>query len=75
MIAADRDAQNGERCIIERNNKLFIVEKKIYVQDGIKKSDYVSLMNSNFIVPSTEIDDKLGYIVGFLNEDGTWGVR
>lgn len=75
LIAADRDAQHGERCIIERHNKLFIVEKKIYVQDGIKRSDYVSLMNSNFVVPATEIDDKLGYIVGFLNEDGTWGIR
>lgn len=75
LIAADREAHNGERCVIERNNNLFIVEKKIYIKDGIKKSDYVSLMNSNFIVPAEEIDDKLGYIVGFLNEDGSWGIR
>lgn len=75
LIAADREAHNGERCVIERNNNLFIVEKKIYIQDGVKKSDYVSLMNSNFIVPATEIDDKLGYIVGSLNEDGSWGIR
>lgn len=75
LIAADREAHNGERCVIERNNNLFIVEKKIYIQNGVKRSDYVSLMNSNFIVPETEIDDKLGYIVGFLNEDGSWGVR
>lgn len=75
LIAADREAHNGERCVIERNNNLFIVEKKIYIKDGIKKSDYVSLMNSNYIVPATEIDDKLGYIVGFLNEDGSWGIR
>lgn len=75
LIAADREAHNGERCVIERNNNLFIVEKKIYIQDGIKKSDYVSLMNSNFVVPSTEIDDKLGYVIGFLNPDGSWGIR
>ena len=75
LIAADREAQNGERCVIERNNNLFIVEKKIYIKNGAKRSDYVSLMNSSFIVPDTEIDDKLGYIVGFLNEDGSWGIR
>lgn len=75
LIAADREAHNGERCVIERNNHLFIVEKKIYLKDGEKRSDYVSLMNSKFTVPDTEIDYKLGYIVGHLNEDGTWGVR
>lgn len=75
LIAADREAHNGERCVIEINNKLFIVEKKIYLKDGVKRSEYVSLMNSRFTVPDTEIDYKLGYIVGFLNEDGTWGVR
>ena len=75
LIAADRDAQNGERCVIVKNNNLFIVEKKIYIKDGVKKSDYVSLINSNIVVPSTEIDYKLGYIVGFINPDGSWGIR
>ena len=75
LIAADREAHNGERCVIERNNNLFIVEKKIYIKDGVKRSEYVSLMNSRFTVPDSEIDDKLGYIVGFLNNDSSWGIR
>lgn len=75
LIAADREAQSGERCVIEKNNNLFIVEKKTYFKDGVKRSDYVSLMNSRFIIPETEIDEKLGYIAGFLNEDGSWGIR
>ena len=75
LIASDREAHNGERCVIKRNNNLFIVEKKMYIKDGEKRSEYVSLMNSDFNVPDTEIDDKLGYIVGFLNADGTWGIR
>lgn len=76
LLAADRDAMNGERCVIEMNNNLFIVEKKIYVKDGVKTSEYVSLMNGRFAVPATNIDYKIGYVVGFLNaEDGTWGVR
>ena len=75
LIAADREAHNGERCVIERNNNLFIVEKKIYIKDGVKRSEYVSLMNSRFTVPDSEIDDKLGYIVGFLNNDSSWGYK
>jgi hypothetical protein len=76
LLAADREAQHGERCVIERNNHLFIVEKRMYIKNGVKISEYVSLMNGRFTVPATEIDYKLGYIVGFLNsEDGTWGIR
>lgn len=75
LLASDREAHHGERCVIEIKNNLFIVEKRIYIKDGAKISEYVSLMNSRFTVPVTEIDYKLGYVVGFLNSDGTWGVR
>ena len=75
LLASDREAHNGERCVIERKNNLFIVEKKIYIKDGVKRSEYVSLMNSRFIVPDTERYAKLCDIVGFLNPDGTWGIR
>jgi hypothetical protein len=76
LIAADREAHHGERCVIEMNNNLFIVEKRTVVKNGVKMSEYVSLMNGRFTVPATEIDYKIGYIVGFLNaQDGTWGVR
>jgi hypothetical protein len=76
LLAADREAHHGERCVIEMNNNLFIVEKRIHIKNGVKTSEYVSLMNGRFTVPATEIDYKIGYIVGFLNsDDGTWGVR
>ena len=76
LIAADREASHGERCVIEMNNNLFIVEKRNHIKNGVKTSEYVSLMNGRFTVPATEIDFKIGYIVGFLNaEDGSWGVR
>lgn len=76
LIAADREAHHGERCVIEIKNNLFIVEKRIYIKDGKKISEYVSLMNGRFTVPATEIDYKIGYIVGFLNaQDGSWGIR
>ena len=76
LIAADREAHHGERCVIEMGNHLYIVEKRNHIKNGVKTSEYVSLMNGRFTVPATEIDYKLGYIAGFLNaEDGTWGVR
>lgn len=75
LLASDREAHNGERCVIEIKNNLFIVEKKIHIENGVKKNEYVSLMNSRFTVPDTEIDAKLGYVVGFLNPDMSWGVR
>ena len=76
LIAADREASHGERCVIEMNNNLFIVEKRNHIKNGVKTSEYVSLMNGRFAVPSENIDYKLAYIVGFLNaEDGTLGVR
>ena len=75
LLASDREAHNGERCVIEIKNNLFIVEKKIHIENGVKKNEYVSLMNSRFTVPDTEIDAKLGYVVGFLNPDHSWGIR
>lgn len=76
LIAADREAHHGERCVIEMGNNLCIVEKKIHIKNGIKTSEYVSLMNGRFTVPATDIDYKIGYIVGFLNaDDNSWGIR
>ena len=76
LIAADREAQHGERCVIEIKNNLLIVEKKVHIKNGVKVNEYVSLMNGRFTVPANDIDYKIGYIVGFLNaQDGSWGIR
>lgn len=75
LISADRDAMHGEKCLIERNSKLFLVEKRIYIKDGVKRNEYVSLMNNRFRISDVEIDEMIGYVVGFLNSDGTWGVK
>ena len=32
-------------------------------------------MGSNLEILPSDIDDKLGYVVGFLNSDESWGVR
>ena len=75
LVAADRDAVNGERCVVTHNGRIFIVEKRSYIDGGIKKWKYVALMNDKIEIKATDIDDKVGYIIGFMNPDGSWGRR
>lgn len=69
LISADRLAQKGERCVITSNGSIHIVEKMY----GDNK--YRSIIGKQSFFPSEEISDKIGYVVGFLNVDGTWGIR
>lgn len=75
LIAADREALDGERCVVTHEERIFIVTKKSYIEDGKKKWKYVALMNNKIVIPANEIDEKLGYVVGFMNPDGSWGRR
>lgn len=75
LVAADREGVNGERCVVTHNGKIYLVEKRSYIKDGKKQYKYVALLNDAFVVTENDIDDKVGYIVGFLNPDGSWGTR
>ncbi len=75
LVAADREGLNGERCVVTHNGKIYLVEKRSYIKDGKKHYKYVALLNDDFVVSENDIDDKVGYIVGFLNPDGSWGTR
>ena len=75
LLAADRDGLHGEKCVISYKGNFFIVIKQFYMEDGQRKIKYVSLINQKTEVFPHEIDDKLGYIVGYLNPDGSWGIR
>lgn len=75
LIASDREAADGERCVVVNNGRLFIVTKRSYIEDGKKKWKYVALMNEKIFMPAKSVDEKLGYIIGFLNPDGSWGIR
>lgn len=68
LIASDRNAEKGERCVVTSNGGIYIVEK------SRKENEYISLV-SRIKIPDTKIDDNIGYIVGFLNPDLTWGIR
>jgi len=75
LLAADRDGLNGERCLVSYKGNYFFAVKRSFIENGVKKWKYVSLLENKIEILRSEIDDKLGYIVGFLNPDGTWGVR
>lgn len=75
LLASDREALNGERCVVVNKGRLFIVTKRSYIENGVKKWKYVALMNENIVMPAKSVDEKLGYIIGFLNPDGSWGIR
>ncbi len=76
LLAADRDGNNNERCVISQGGNFYICIKKIETVNGKKNISYISLMDGkNKMFNYNEIDDKIGYVVGFLFPDGTWGER
>lgn len=46
----------------------------MYIKDGQKKWKYMSLFTDREFLKE-DIDDKLGYVVGYLNPDRSWGIR
>lgn len=76
LLGADRDGINNEKCVISHGGNLYICIKRIEIVDGKKEVSYLSLMNGkNVMFKYDEIDDKIGYVIGFLYPDKTWGMR
>lgn len=76
LLAADRDGANGETCVVSQGGNYYIVRKKIAFDNGIKQIKYISIIdNKSVLFTGGEIDDKIGYVIGFLNPDGSWGKR
>lgn len=75
LLAADRDGQHNERCVIIYRGNFFLARKIFYIENGQKKFKYVSLIDGKNEILPHDIDDKLGYVVGYLNPDASWGIR
>lgn len=76
LLGADRDGRNNEKCVVVYNGNLYICIKRIEFINGVKEVKYLSLMDGkNVLFRREEIDDKMGYVIGFLYPDGTWGER
>ena len=43
--------------------------------NGKKETNYIAITNKKKMFSYDEIDDRFGYVVGFLNPDGSWGER
>lgn len=74
LLGVDRDGEDGEVCLISHNGEYYIVRKKrIITPDGRKIWKYFSLFTEKEFLK--EDVDKLGYVIGFLNPDRSWGIR
>ena len=75
LLATDRAAANNEKCVLTYRGHIFIGTKKFYIEDGVKKFKYASLIDSSRDVLPSDVEEKYGYVVGFLNSDSSWGIR
>ena len=75
LLAADRDGQHNEKCVVCYKGHFFLCRKIFYIDNGQKKFKYVSLIGGKSEILPSDIDEKIGYVVGYLNPDGSWGVR
>ena len=74
LLAVDRDGQNDEICVISHGGEYYIVRKKSFFDNGIKRWKYISLFTEVEFLKE-DIEDKLGYVIGFLYPDRSWGER
>lgn len=63
LLASDREAYDGELCVILYYGKIFITRKSIKLVDGKNEVSYVGLLDPHFKVSENEIDSKIGYVV------------
>lgn len=76
LLGANRDGLNNEKCVVVRDGNMYICIKRIEIINGKRIAKYISLIDGkNVLFTSDEIDEKLGYVIGFLYPDGTWGIR
>lgn len=71
LIANDREPMFNEDSVIMLDGFMVIAKRK--VEDGIAK--YYSIRDGKFRVLESEVDEVIGYIVGFLNSDLTFRSR
>lgn len=75
LLGFDREGDNNETCVISSHGYIYICIKKIQIVNGKKETNYISLANNKKIFSWEEIDDRFGYVVGFLHPDGSLGIR
>ena len=51
------------------------MRKDVIIRNGKKIEIFTSIIDDSAVIPDNKIDDRIGYVVGFLNPDHTIGVR
>ena len=75
ILGAHREGLNGEKCVVSKDGNLYICKKNILTIDGKRITNYHSVINGKLLFNYSDIDDRVGYVIGFLNPDGSWGIR
>lgn len=83
LLGFDREGENNEMCVISSGGNLYFCIKKIQFVNGKKEVNYVAITNKQKIFSYDEIDDRFGYVVGWLEPDNpdneettySWGER
>lgn len=75
LLGFDREGENNEMCVISSQGNLYICIKKIQFVNGKKEINYIAITNKKKVFSYDEIDDRFGYVVGWLDPDGEWGER
>lgn len=82
LLGFDREGENNEMCVISSGGNIYFCIKKIQFVNGKKEVNYVAITNKQKIFSFDEIDDRFGYVVGWLEPDSededttySWGER
>lgn len=75
LLGAHREGFNNEKCVVSKDGNLYICTKKIKIENGIRKINYFSIINGKQLFNYEDIDDRIGYLIGFLEPDGELGIR
>ena len=75
LLGFDREGENNEMCVISSQGNIYICIKKIQIINGKKEVNYIAITNKKKIFAFDEIDDRFGYVIGFLDPDNEWGER
>lgn len=75
LLGFDREGENNEMCVISSCGNMYICIKKIQFIDGKKEINYIAITNNRKIFSYDEIDDRFGYVIGYLEPDNEWGER
>ena len=75
LLGYDREGENNEMWVVSYNGNIYICIKKVQFVNGKKEINYIAITNKKKMFSYDEIDDRFGYVVGFLHPDGSLGER